>query len=125
MSNYDWSFENSITRSKEYVSLDKEKYISGRTNKVLSNYIDTTMNANLMNINYMLDDKLQYEFLLNSVTPRKRFFKRTKQKNVSDISLICEYYKYNRKVAEQAAKILTSDQIDIIRKQLEKGGLIE
>jgi aspartokinase len=123
MADYDWRYENSITRNKEYLPVNEdEKYIPGRTNKVLSNYVDTIIHANMMNINFSLDEKMQYDYLFNSITARKRFFKRTKVNNFSDISLICEYYKYNRKVAEQALKVLSQEQINIIKEKLEKGG---
>lgn len=124
MSNYNWIYENSITRNKEYLKINEnEKYIAGRTNKVLSNYVDTIIHANMMNINYSLDDKIQYDYLFHSIRSKKRFFQRTKVNNYSDISLICEYYKYNRKVAEQALKVLTKEQINIIKEKLEKGGI--
>lgn len=124
MTDYDWKYENSILQSKEYIETDKEeKYVAGRTNKVLSNHVDTIMHANLMNINPILDAQLQYDYLFHSIRAKKRFFKKKKQTNYSDISLVCEYYKYNRKIAEQAVNILTKEQINEIKKRLEKGGI--
>lgn len=124
MTDYDWKYENSIMRNKNYIEVDKdEPYVPGRTNKVLSNHIDTIIYANLMNINNNLDNQLQYDFLFYSVRSKKRFFKKQKQTNFNDVSLICEYYKYNRKNAEQAMSILTREQIDEIKKRLEKGGI--
>ena len=124
-SNYDWRYENSILSNKEHCEVDKEeKYVPGRTNKVLSNHIDTIIHANMMNLNSGLDHDLQYEYLFNSIRAKKRYFKRRKESNFTDISLICEYYKYNHKAAEQAMKVLTKEQINEIKKRLEKGGVL-
>ena len=64
MNKYDWRYENSITRDKKYLEVNsEEKYIAGRTNKVLSNYLDTILYSNEMNMNRHLEDKMQYEYL--------------------------------------------------------------
>ena len=122
MNKYDWKYENSITRDKKYQEVNsEEKYIAGRTNKVLSNFIDTILYSNAMNMNRHLNDKMQYEYLFYSIKARKRFFKRDKSSPFDDISLICDYYKYNRKKAEQAVKVLTEEQLYKIKEKLQKG----
>ena len=66
MDNYDWRFENSIMSNKQYQDTDgviEHKYSCWRTNTVLSNFVDTIMQANEMNINPTLDERLQYDFL--------------------------------------------------------------
>jgi len=123
MNKYDWRYENSITRDKKYLEVNsEEKYIAGRTNKVLSNYLDTILYSNEMNMNRHLEDKMQYEYLFYSIKARKRFFKRDKSSPFDDISLVCDYYKYNRKKAEQAIKVLTKEQLYKIKEKLQKGG---
>jgi len=120
---YDWRYENSINNDKNYLEVNtEEKYVPGRTNKVLSNYIDTVLYSNCMNLNRHLDDKLQYDYLFHSIKKRKRFFKKNKHKPFDDLSLISDYYKYNRKKSEQALKVLSKEQIIIIKDKLQKGG---
>jgi len=123
MYKYDWRYENSITRDKKYLEVNSdEKYIAGRTNKVLSNYLDTILYSNEMNMNRHLEDKMQYDYLFYSIKARKRFFKRDKSLPFDDISLVSDYYKYNRKKAEQAVKVLTKEQLYKIKEKLQKGG---
>ena len=42
-------------------------------NKNYSNFQDTILYANEMNKYHNLDNKLQFDYLLNSIRPRKRF----------------------------------------------------
>jgi hypothetical protein len=120
---YDFRYENSINFSKVYVPTDGEhKYSAWRTNSVLSNFPDTVMHANEMNMNASLPDRLQYEYLLNVIRPRKRFFKKNKVKKDDHFSIVQEYYKYNNERTREALKILTEEQINKIKEKLEKGG---
>lgn len=126
MDNYDWRYENSIMSNKQYQETEgitEHNYSSWRTNTVLSNYIDTIMQANEMNINPTLDEKLQYDFLFYTVKSKKRFFKKAKQPKTDVFKLIQEYYKYNDERTKEVLKILTKEQIETIRKKQEKGGL--
>jgi len=91
-------------------------------NKCMSQHMDTIMYANEMNRYPNLDKKLQYEFFINIVRPRKRFSPWGKKEKVKDIELVKEFYGYSTEKAMQALRILTSDQIEIIRDKLNKGG---
>lgn len=122
MSKYDWKYENSILKTKEYQDLKDGQYSSFRTNVVVSNHVDTILYANSMNLNYILDDQLHYDYLFYSVKSRSRFFKRSKPVNFDDVSSVSQYYKYNRKKSVEALKILTNDNIKKIKQRLEKGG---
>jgi hypothetical protein len=124
--NYDWRFENSITFNKKYEDTEgiiDHKYSAWRTNGILSNYVDTIMYANEMNMNASLDNKLQYDFLFYSVKAKKRFFKKKKTENDTNLELIKEYYKYNNERAKEALSILSGEQIKQIKMILEKGGI--
>ena len=80
------------------------------------------MYANEMNRYSMVDNKLQFDYLLNSVRPRKRFSPWAKKEINSDIDLIKEYYGYSNRKAEEAMSILSSSQLEYIRSKLYKGG---
>lgn len=121
---YDWSYENSILQTKKYVEPnEKEQYSKFRTNTVLSNHVDTVLYANEMNMYPYINDKMHYDYMFNSIRAKKRFFKRKKQVNHQNVSLISEYYKYNRKKALEAIQILTDEQLETIKEKLEKGGI--
>jgi hypothetical protein len=77
-----------------------------------------------MNSRNHLDKKLQFDFLINSIRGRKRYNKWIKADETdSTIFVIKEYYKYNTEKARQAAKILSSDQLETIKRKLFKGGI--
>jgi hypothetical protein len=132
---YDWSYENSINSGRVLIDLDKPqefKYSKWRTNSSLSNHKDTIDAAQKMNQNHHLSDKLHYHFLFYKVRKEKRYGKKKTEaekklekqleQEAKIISLIQDYYKYNIVRAKEAYKILTKDQIELIRKKQEKGG---
>ncbi len=124
-----FDFTNSINTSKKNLMrgtdndvLAEKSYSPFLTNRALSYHNDTVAIANEMNTNHFLDKRLQYEFLLNIIRPKKRYAKWSKKEKGGDVDLIKEYYKYNDIKARQALTILTKEQISAIRNKLEKGG---
>ena len=116
----------SINQSKKSI-LDgdrdaEKKYSPYIVNRCLSSFTDTILYVNELNKNPNLPKKLQYDFLLNSVKPRKRFSPWAKKDSIDYIELVKEYYGYNDDKALQALRILTKDQLDHITKALSKGG---
>ena len=116
----------SINQSKKNIldmDLDAvKKYPPFVVNRCLSSFTDTILFANEMNKNSHLPNKLQYDFLLNSVKPRKRFSPWTRKDSIDYLESVKEYYGYNDDKALQALRILTKDQLDHIAKILNKGG---
>ena len=116
----------SINQSKKNIldnDIDAErKYPPYIVNRCLSSFTDTILYVNEMNKNSHLEKKLQYDFLLNSVKPRKRFSPWAKKDSIDYLDIVKEYYGYNDDKALQALRILTKDQLDSIKKSLSKGG---
>lgn len=122
---YDWRYENSINFTKQYIDCSghvEHKYVPWRTNSALSNFADTVLHANEMNINHQLDSRMQYDYLFHSIRKRKRFFKKAKQETHPDFELISSIYKYNAAKTKEALSILTPEQLNILRQKQEKGG---
>ena len=69
------------------------------------------------------DKKLQYDYLLNKIRPRKRFSKWNKHVTNGNIELIKEYYKVNDIKAKTILTLLSEQQIDHIKTKLSKGGV--
>ena len=69
-----------------------------------------------------LPKKMQYDFFINSVKPRKRFSPWARKDSIDYLDIVKEYYGYNDDKALQALRILTKDQLDEIKKALSKGG---
>ena len=102
---------------------DSEKaYNSFMVNRGLSYFQDTIIIANEMNRHHQIDNKLQYQFLINMIRKRKRFSKWAKAQKESDIDAVKEYYGYSNEKARQALTLLSPDQITIIKNKVSKGG---
>ncbi len=120
-----FDFTNSINQSKTDLmrgtandQLAEKSYSPFLTNRALSYHNDTVFYANEMNTRHFLDNLLQYDFLLNTVRPKKRFAKWSKKDKDSDVAIVREYYGYNETKARQALTILTDDQLNVIKEIL-------
>lgn len=114
--------QENLMRGTEEDTLAEKAYSPFLTNRSFSYYQDTIALANEMNLKHHVDNKLQYEFLLNTIRPRKRFAKWVKKEKEGDIAVVKEYFGYSDTKALQALATLTDDQIEIIKRKLEKGG---
>ena len=116
----------SINQSKKNILDDDpdaaRKYPAFVINKCLSSFTDTVLYANEMNKNSHLPPKMQYDFFINSVKPRKRFSPWARKDSIDYLDVVKEYYGYNDDKALQALRILTKDQLDNISYLLRKGG---
>mgnify|MGYP000864050719 FL=1 len=91
-------------------------------NKCFSSFMDTILYANEMNKNGHLDKKMQYDFYINTLTPRKRFSPWMKKQSLENLELVKEYYGFNHNKAVAALRILTNGDLENIKKMLNKGG---
>ena len=116
----------SINQSKKNILDDDpsavKKYPPYVVNRCLSSFTDTVLYANEMNKNSHLPNKMQYDFFLNSVKPRKRFSPWARKDSIDYLDVVKEYYGYNDDKALQALRILTKNQLDKITYLLRKGG---
>ena len=101
----------------------EKDYIPFLVNRSLGYFMDTIMYANEMNRFNSLDYKLQYDFLLNIIRPRKRYSKWLKKSKNDNIDLIKKFYGYSYTKAKDVVDILSEDQIEHIRSKLDTGGL--
>lgn len=120
-------FLNSINYNKNDLfkqdPLNEKDYVPYIINKGMSYFQDTVILANEMNKHPDIPKACQYRFLKQTVRARKRFSKWHKKIDDDSIDAIKQYYNYSTQKAEQVIKILTPQQIDIIKQQLEVGGL--
>lgn len=120
-------FLNSINFKKDDLfkqeALNEKDYVPYIINKGMSYFQDTVILANELNKHPDLPKHIQYRFLIQTVRPRKRFSKWFKKSADEDIDAIKQYYNYNQTKAEQAYKLLTPEQIAIIKEQVDVGGV--
>ena len=120
-------YHNAINNTKEPL-MDSEdsqwekKYSSFIVNKCVAPFPDTVMLLNEINQLHHLDNKLQFDFLINSLRPRKRYTPWLKAKKLENLEYVKEYYGYNNEKAKAALDILNDEQISAIKTRLNKGG---
>ena len=100
----------------------EKKYSPFIINKCLAPFNDTIALVNEMNMRHHLDSKLQYDFLLNTIRPKKRYAPWVKADKLKNLDYVKEYYGYSNEKAKQALYILNHDQIKAIKDSLNKGG---
>ena len=116
---------NSITYKKDIVmnNSNEGSYNPFITNRSLSQFIDCILLANEMNQRHHIDNKLQYDYLINRIRPRKRFKKWDKKQDNENIQLIRDYYSCNNDKARVTLSLLSEQHLNIIRQKLNKGGV--
>lgn len=113
-----YDFINAINKTKEDLIVDdrtEKEYVPFITNRTLSYFIDTILYANEMNRLYNLDNKLQFDYLINIIRPGKRFSKWHKIKDDEDVIAIMKCYNYNIQKAKQVLPLLSDSQKKTIR----------
>ena len=100
----------------------EKQYVPYMVNRGLSYFLETALFANEMNHNHHLDKKLQYSYLINTVSKRKRFSKWIKPQEQETIMIVKAYYGYNNEKARSAASLMSSEQIEELKSRLYQGG---
>ena len=102
---------------------DEKEYLPFITNRQFSYFQDTALIANEMNQNHHLDNKSQFSFYINIIRPRKRFSKWSKTEHHDDLEAIVQYFDYSYEKAKVVMDILSTEDVNNIKKKLSKGGL--
>ena len=120
-----FDYLNAINYTKKDIMVDdivEKQYNPFMVNRGLSYFQDTVLMANEMNQYAHLDNRLQFDFLINIVRKRKRFSKWNKPEVATDFYVIKEYYGYSNEKARMVHNLLTDNQITELRRKVFKGG---
>ena len=120
----DWLKSINLTKKNlidEDPSLEKE-YSPYIINRIYSGHLDSVLFANEMNRYSFLPKKTQYDFLLNTLRPKKRFSPWLRKDEIKALDLVKRYYGYSNEKAKQALRILTKEQLNFIKSKFETGG---
>ena len=120
-----FEYANAINYTKKDIMIDdiaEKSYNSFMINRQLSYFPDTVLAANEMNRNHHLDNRLQFDFFINIIRKRKRFSKWFKPEQISDLDVVKKYYGYSNEKAHQVLTILTTDQINELKRKVMTGG---
>ena len=122
-----FDYAKAINESKDQLmdspdEMWEKKYTPFIVNKAVYPFPDTVLLVNEMNQCHYLDNRLQFDFLLNSIRPRKRYAPWLKASKIDNLELVKEYFGYSDQKAKDALKILSDDDLKYIQDKLNKGG---
>ena len=120
-----WKIVDSINSKTPYEWEEIEKlYNPYIINKAMSYFHDSISYADDMNRYYDIPKNVQYNYLINTIRAKKRYTKWAKKDiDIKLIESIRSYFGYNMRKAEDALKILTPEDIKMIQKKQETGGI--
>jgi len=125
-----FDYLNAINYTKEDIieesdnpELAEKLYPPYMINRGLSYFTDTILFANEMNIRHQCDNKLQFEFFLNSIRKRKRFSKWFKKEQDENLDIIMSHYGYSYEKAKQVLSLFTEEKLKQLRDKRFEGGM--
>lgn len=102
---------------------DIDDYNAFMVTRSFSQFQDTIMLAQIVNSHYTMPLRWQYDFLRNTVYPKKkRFAKWSKPESDSEVELIARSYNVNMRRAESMKSLLSPDAINLLKERSTKGG---
>lgn len=124
-----FDFVNEIQQGKKQLIIDdatETEYVPFLVNRALSYHKDCVMYANEMNRRHQIDKKLQNDFLLNTVRSKRRpFNKWAKAEKNEDMACVKSYYGLSDAKARDALRLLTDEQIQMLKDKTDVGGLVK
>ena len=120
-----FDFIKAINESKDVMKNDpfaEKDYIPFLVNRGLSFFQDTILQVNEMNRNHFLDNKLQFDYLINNIRPRKRWSKWLKPDKIDNLEMVKTYFGFGNEKAKEALEVLTNENIEDIKSKLAEGG---
>jgi hypothetical protein len=119
------NYLNSINHDKKPL-LDEEenvsKYPSFVVNKCMSYFNDTIFYANEMNCKPWVDKKSQFDFYRFGIRKKKRYSPWLRKEEDNNIAVIKEVFGYSETKAREVLNIISPQDMDKLKKSLEKGG---
>jgi len=122
-----FDYVNSILQSKKNLIVDEEtekEYNPFMVNRALSYHKDCIMYANEMNRRHHFDKKPQFDFFINTIRSQKRpFAKWIKSEKSEDMECIKQIFNFSHLKAEEAYRLLSKEQIELLKQKTDTGGL--
>jgi len=122
-----FDYVNSILQNKKNLIIDElteKEYQPFLVNRTLSYHKDCILYANEMNRRHLTDQKMQYDFFLNTIRSQKRpFAKWVKSEKSEDLECIKQVFGLSNEKAREAKRLLSDEQIQKLKEQTDTGGL--
>lgn len=123
-----FDFINDINFGKKNLLKDDDKGILEKEynpfiiNRGLGYFADTVLYANEMNLRHDLDKRMQNDYLLHSIRPKKRFSKWHKSLKEDKLEILKQYFNYSNQKVKDVLDIISDEDFEIIKKSFERGG---
>ena len=111
-----------LIRNSDIPEHTERMYTPYVVNRGFTNFEDTILHANEMNMRHHLFDAAQFDYYRAVLRKRKRFSKWPKADKNTDLDVIQEIYQCNRTVAKQYLKVLNKEQVQSLHDKVNEGG---
>ena len=111
-----------LIRNSDIPEHTEKMYNAFIVNRGFTNFEDTILHANEMNMRHDLFGGAQFDYYRSFLRKRKRFSKWPKADKDKDLDAIQEVYQCNRTVAKQYLKVLNKEQLETVHDRLTEGG---
>lgn len=112
-----------IISQDENPELAEKQYSAYMVNRGFSNFEDTILHANEMNMRAHLFNDAQFTYYLGALRKRKRFSKWTKAEKNADLDAIQHVYNCNRTIAKLYLKALSQEDLKKLHESMALGGV--
>jgi hypothetical protein len=121
--NYD---KKNLIRDSDAPDVAEKLYPKFPVSRSLSYSMDAILLVNELNTRGLaqhdITNKQHFEFLLHVLPKKKRYGKWEKPEVSEETQLLIDCYNYSYEKAKEAAAVLTTEQLDEIKRSLSKGG---
>ena len=124
-----FDFFKAINQKEDVVKDDPNSMIDydpSMVNQLLSQYVDSILYVNEMNLRPHCDSNLQFKYFLHSLPKEDRNIQKwmvsKSYLDDSDTDLVKEYYGYSESKAKEVIGLLSDDDLKYIKGKLFKGG---
>jgi len=124
-----FDFMNAVSFTKEDLignsdlpEMVEKQYTPYMVNRGFTNFEDTILHANEMNMRHYLFHDAQFQYYRAALRKRKRFSKWPKADKSIDLDAIQEVYQCNRTVAKLYYKALSEKDMKYVHDKLVTGG---
>jgi hypothetical protein len=120
-----FDYVKNVSYDKKDIMVDEveeKSYAPFLVNRALSYHKDSIYFVNEMNTNHGLDNRLQYQFYINTLRKRNRFSKWSKPYESKKLETIKECYNVSTQKAKEYLSILSDKQYNVLKNSMSQGG---
>jgi hypothetical protein len=112
-----------LIHNNENPNLIEKQYTPYMVNRGFTNFEDTILHANEMNMRHHLFPAAQFDYYRGALRKRKRFSKWPKAEKSTDLDTIQHVYNCNRTVAKMYLKALSKEDLQQLHNKMITGGV--